>query len=108
MKRKIILTTLILNFVLALSTAAQDDRGAERSERIAPNIVRVSGVEDAVYSPSGKFLAIQFASNFLIFPARKPPGSNDDLVSARHWNGRIMGFLSTETLVYSADGEIFA
>jgi hypothetical protein len=109
MKKRIILTTLILNFVIAISAVAQDARVSElTAEKISPNVVRLSGAENAIYSRSGKFLAIQSASGFLLLPARKPLESSAEIASARRRNGRIIGFLSTETLVYSAGGEIFA
>lgn len=109
MKKQIILTTLILNFVMAVSVFAQDAPVSElTAEKISTNVVRLSGAENAVYSRTGKFLAIQMASEFLLLPVRKPFESFDELGSARRHSGRIIGFLSTDTLVYAADGEIFA
>jgi hypothetical protein len=110
MKKRIILATLILNFAIASSAAvAQDSRISELTvEKISSNAARVSGAENAVYSRSGKFLAIQSASEFLLLPAGKPIESFSESGSARRRNGRIIGFLSTDTLVYSAGGEIFA
>ena len=91
------LSVLILILTAAVCVAA----GPIEVFRIDEKTVRIEGVADAFYSPSGKLLAIQGESNFLLLSTR-------DLSKIIERSGNIIGFLPSETLVFSDRGEIFA
>ena len=96
----------MITTVLVRAIYAQDSE--LKVDKIKPNVVRLSGARDAIYSPSSKLLAIQASSNFLLLTVQNLTKSFDNLSKVRKWNGQIIGFLPSETLIYSNGKETFA
>ena len=82
-------------------------------ENVNPRVVRISGLSDAMYSPSGKFLALQGASKFVVFPSHDLGKSHnlgksiDDLKKIHEWNGKIIGFFPDGSLIYFNNNGVF-
>ena len=99
----LILTLTGINFVRAAS--AQDNF---KIEKIKPNVVRISGAKDALFSPSGKFLAVQASSYFYLLPVQNIDKSLENAAAAHKYDGLAIGFLPSETLIYSNSQGVFA
>lgn len=104
---------LFLRLILILAgissasiVAAQDSEF--KVDKINSKAVRISGAKNVVYSPSGKFAALQTSSNFLLLPAQNLGQSIENPANARFTRGQIIGFLPSETLIYCTDDGVFA
>jgi len=100
--------TLILITTIFISNVFANQDLSLRVDKIKPNVVRVANATEAVYSPSGKFLAIQTASKFFLLPSQNLSKSTVNLQESRSWNGKILGFLPSETLIFSNSDGIFS
>ena len=109
MRNRILLTTLILTLITTVLVRAIYAQDSElKVDKIKPNIVKLSGARDVIYSPSVKFLAIQASSKFFLLNVQNLSESFDNLQNARKRDGQIIGFLPSETLIYSNGKETFA
>lgn len=77
-------------------------------EKISRNVLQINNVSEAVYSLSGKFIAIQNGSSFFLLPTQNLDKSLVEIQKFRSWSGNIIGFLPSELFIYSNQTGIFA
>jgi hypothetical protein len=105
-KNQKILITLILFLTAAVCVDAMpfaDDAPQMKASKLNANTLRISGVTNAISSPSGKFLAVQSFSKFSLLATQN---LNESIENLNERDGKIIGFLPSDTLIYAANGEV--
>jgi hypothetical protein len=77
-------------------------------EKTSSGAIRINGVNEALFSPSGKFLAIQSDEKFFLLPTENLNESIANLEKLNPLNGQIVGFLPSDALIYSSANVVFS
>jgi hypothetical protein len=101
--KSLILTLLFIN--LAVPARAQKSLTAQE---IKPGVTRLAGARDAFFSPSGQYAAIQTGDHFVLLPAQNLAEAFADESKLTSRPGLIIGFSSSDTLVFSNAEGVFA
>lgn len=68
---------------------------------IKPNVYQLNGATDAVFSPDGRCLAVQYPGRFALLPAGNIPAALADPANLPVWEDRIIGFLPGSNLIFT-------
>jgi hypothetical protein len=108
MKNQIALRTLILTFIIIFAVFAGTGQEIEMTvAKLSEKVIRLSGAETAVPSPSGRFVAVQASAKIIVLPAENLFKSFAAVSKFKPRDGIILGFLPSDTLVYLTNEEIF-
>lgn len=101
-------TAVLIANVFVANISAQENPPLKNDKSNAVVVHRINGATEAIYSASGKFLAIQSGSKFFLLPTENLSETIQNLEKSRARDGQIVGFLPSETLLYWHQNKIFA
>lgn len=91
---------VLLTIVFLLSSEIYAQEPLIRMARLEPNIVRASGVSDAVFSSDGRFLALQAPAKFAVLPVQNLYKNLENPIGLREYEGKVVGFLPSNALIF--------